>query len=368
MRRRRLLASAPGLAGALIAGCERSEPETEAAWRGPVGDQTDPRLAILAWSILAPSPWNTQPWQVVLAGPDGILLRADAARRLPASDPDGRQERVALGCFVELGVMAAAARGHRLTPGAGGPELQLQLRADPAVGPDPLFAAVRRRRTSRRAFDLEKPVTATHARMLADAVASRATVGFLTEPRPVAAMRELVSAARVAGRTLPGAAAEHARWLRLGPDEAATHGDGIVLGGPWLGLLRRAGAVSAELIVADGGAAAWVDRLFWQNLFAGTASFGWLATAGDDPAERLAAGRAYQRLDLAAAAAGVALHPVSEALGDVPELGEARLELERQLGVVPPARVQMLFRLGYAGPQPPSPRRDYRSIIAKSAR
>ena len=96
-------------------------------------------------------------------------------------------------------------------------------------------------------------------------------------------------------------------------------------------------------------------RLQWANLFAATASFGWIATLADGAEDRLAAGRAYQRVDLAAAAQGLAIHPVSEALGNVPALGGARGELERLLGA--PGRVQMLFRLGRAGPQPPTPRR-----------
>ncbi len=76
-----------------------------------------------------------------------------------------------------------------------------------------------------------------------------------------------------------------------------------------LGVLSRANLSRA-------GSPAWqLGRLQWQNLVAGTASFGWLVTADDSMASRIAAGRAYQRVDLAAAAAGVAIHPVSQALG-----------------------------------------------------
>ena len=364
MRRRRLLlATAPALAGALLGGCDGATPEVPDAWRGPGADLADARLAVLAWAILAPSPGNTQPWLAALAGPDGIRLRPDPARRLAAQDPDGRQERIALGCFVECASLAAAARGRRLTTAGSGPELELRLAADPLVAPDPLFAALPARRTSRRAFDPEKPVTPAHASMLADAAGGDVTVGFVTAPQPVAALRDLAATAQAMARTLPTVAAERARWLRLGPDEAAAHGDGLVLGGTWLGLARRAGLVSAPQVVAADGAAAWVDRVFWDNLFAGTASFGWLATTGDDLVARLAAGRAYQRLDLAAAQAGVAIHPVSEPLGDIAQLGDARRELERQLAIAPGSRVQMLFRLGYAGPQPPSPRRARAAIL-----
>lgn len=358
MRRRRLLLGAAAASSApLLTGCDDGDPAATAAWRGPTQPAAaDPRLAILAWAILAPSPANTQPWRVRLTGPDRMVLGSDPARRLPVQDPDRRQERLALGCFVELAALAARAYGRQLEIG-GGEELELVLRSEPGARPDPLFAAVRGRRTSRRAFDLEKPVTLADAEVLAEAAGGSVQVGFVTAADAVGRLRDLAAATHAQAAALPSVAAERARWLRLGPDEAAAHGDGIVIGGRATALAHRAGLVSAEQVTARSGIAARIDRLFWDNLFAGTASFGWLATDGDDPEARLAAGRAYQRVDLAAAARGVAIHPVSEALGDVPELAGRRAELERQLGVASPSRVQMLYRLGYAGPQSPSPRR-----------
>ena len=358
MRRRRLLQGAFAASSAsLIAGCEDPEPAAAAAWRGPPASvAADPLAAILAWAILAPSPANAQPWQVRRIGPDRMVLGSDPTRRLSVQDPDGRQERLALGCFVELANLAASVYGRRLLVGAG-LEPELVLRSDPEARPDPLFAAVRQRRTSRRAFDVEKPVTAADAEALAEAAGAGVRTGFVTAADRVAALRALASAAHAEAGALPAVAVERAHWLRLGPTEAAARGDGIAIGGRWVGLAHRIGLLAAEDVTARSGIAAGIDRLFWDNLFAGTASFGWLATAGDDPEARLAAGRAYQRVDLAAAARGVAIHPVSEALGDLPELAGRRTELERQLGVASPGRVQMLYRLGYAGPQSPSPRR-----------
>jgi hypothetical protein len=264
---------------------------------------------------------------------------------------------------VELAALAASAYGRRLSV-AGSEALQLLVRPDPDARPDPLLAVVPRRRTSRRAFDVEKPVTPAHAQALAAAAGASVRVGFVIAPGAVAELRKLVASAHTVARAVPAVAAEQARWLRLGPHEVAAHRDGIVVGGAWIGWARRAGLVSAERIVAPEGLAAWVERLFWENLFAGTASFGWLTTAGDGPEAWLSAGRAYQRLDLAAAGLGVTIYPVSDALGDITELSAARIELERQLAVAPPARVQMLFRVGYAGPQPLSPRQPYSAVSA----
>ena len=227
-----------------------------------------------------------------------------------------------------------------------------------------MFAALPWRRSSRRAFDPEKPVTQAHAAALTRAAGKRVTVGFAVEPAPVAALRELAAGARAAVTAMPAVAAEEAEWLRLDEADMATRGDGIAVAGPAVRLGRRLGLASANQIATPGTLAGQLVALFWRNLFAGTASFGWIATHGDGPGERLQAGRAYQRLDLAAAGAGLAIHPVSEALGDRPELAPVRRELERQTGMSHPHRVQMLFRLGYAGPQAPTPRRELSSILA----
>ncbi|MFO1050126.1 MAG: hypothetical protein U1E52_19780 [Geminicoccaceae bacterium] len=347
MRRRGLL----GLALAPLAACDGPEP-LPPAWAGPPARLRDPVLRALAWGRLAPSACNAQPWQVALAAPDRLILRADPARALPVLDPDGRQARIALGAFVELAVMAAAAEGRRceVTPL---PDGAVALRLTAASGPpsDPLFAALPRRRTTRLAYDLIEPVKPGQAAALRAAAGTAVRFGCVVEPERVAPLRELARQAHELAQAIPEVARENAAWLRL--DDAAE--DGIPVRGAPVRWARALGLLSAGQLADPTSLAFRMARLQWANLFAATASFGWIATLADGAEDRLAAGRAYQRVDLAAAAQGLAIHPVSEALGNVPALGGARGELERLLGA--PGRVQMLFRLGRAGPQPPTPRR-----------
>jgi nitroreductase len=364
MRRRALLAAPLAACGPLTA-CNDAPSVALSAWRGPPPDLADARLAILSWALLAPSPCNTQPWRATWRAGDIVALDLDPGRLLPARDPDGRQARIALGGFVELMALAAGARGLRAEPAAPDAAVLSVRLTGPAAAPDPLFAALPRRRSSRRAFDPEKPVTPADAAALTRAAGGRVTVGFAVEPGRVAALGALAAEARAAAAALPPVAAEEAGWLRLDAAEVAARRDGIAVTGPAVWLGRRLGLVSADRIATPGTVAGRVAALFWRNLFAGTASFGWLATDGDGPGERLLAGRAYQRLDLAAAGAGVAIHPVSEALGDRPELAASRRELERLTGTSRPRRVQMLFRLGYAGPQAPTPRRAPGAILVE---
>ena len=347
MRRRGLL----GLALAPLAACD-GPPVTPDAWSGPSSELRDPRLRALAWARLAPSPGNAQPWRATLAGADRLILREDPTRALPAVDPDGRQARIALGAFLELAVMAAAAEGRRCEvaplPDAA---VALRLAAVSGLPPDPLFAALPRRRTTRLAYDLLKPVEPAEAAALLAAAGTAVRFGCAVAPERVGRLRELARRAHEQAQEIAAVARAEAAWLRL--DETAE--DGIPVRGAPVRWARELGLLSAGQLADPASLAFRVARLQWANLFAATASFGWIATAADGAADRLAAGRAYQRVDLAAAALGLAIHPVSEALGDVPALDAARGELERLLGA--PGRVQMLFRLGRAGPQPPSPRR-----------
>ena len=362
MRRRGLL----GLAAASLAACGGPEPEL-AAWRGPPPDLRDARLRILTWARLAPSPCNTQPWHAALAGPDRIELCCDPARRLTAADPDGRQARLALGAFIELAVLAAAAEGRRAevlkVPDGS---VALRVTPQPAIRLDPLFAALPLRRTTRLAYDLEKPVSEPEAETLAAAAGPAVRFGCVVEPAAVAALRALTADAHRRAQAIPELAREGAAWLRLDGAADAAWPDGIPLRGAEVRWAHRLGLLSPDRLADADSVAARMARLQWANLFVATASFGWIDTADDGSDDRLAAGRAYQRVDLAAASLGLAIHPVSESLGDVPALGDARAELESRLGVRSPGRVQMLFRLGRAGPQPHTPRRSVEAILGRS--
>jgi hypothetical protein len=343
-----------------------------AAWAGPPSDLADARLWALSWALLAPSPRNTQPWIAELRGPDSILMRVDPDRLLPVADGNGRQTLIAHGAFLELLALAAQAEGRRaevtLLPDGpflvAGPMAAVRLLADRRSAPDPLFAALPRRRSTRLAYDLEKPLKGRDGEALAKAVAGDPVVlGIAREPERVRALRELARAAFRIEQSLPRARVETTAWLRLGADEVAARRDGIAVTGRSVWWLSRLGLLSKASLAAPDSLASRMGSLQWDNLFTGTASFGWLVTADDGIPSRIAAGRAYQRLDLAAAAAGVATHPVSQALGDHPATAESRRQLETLLAVEAPARVQMLFRLGYAGPQPPSPRRPLQALL-----
>ncbi|MEM2124483.1 MAG: hypothetical protein QXL43_04065, partial [Methanolinea sp.] len=97
---------------------------------------------------------------------------------------------------------------------------------------------------------------------------------------------------------------------------------------------------------------------------AGSGGIGWLSTKGDYPIDRVRAGRAFQRIALAAALHSLAIQPLTSALADFPGAGGLRARLEDLLGLPPTHTLQMLFRCGYAKPVPPSPRRDVSDLLS----
>jgi hypothetical protein len=344
-----------------LAGCDESPAAASVAWRGPAANVVDPRLVALSWAMLAPSPHNTQPWLAALTD-DGIGIQVDRRRLLPVVDPQARQALISLGAFLELLTLAAAAQGLRATISLW-PDGDADVQLSPGVAPDPLFAALPHRRSTKLAYDLEKPVTREHREALSQAAGTAVAMGFAGERAQVADLREIVLAAFLLEYGMPVALEETVRWIRLGAAEVEAQPDGLALTGTAVWWLTRLRVLSRESLGHPGSPAWHLGRLQWENLIAGTASFGWLVTADDSVASRIAAGRAYQRVDLAAAAAGVAIYPVSQALGDYAQMFPSRLQLETLLGIQPPARVQMLFRLGYAGPQAPSPRRPLVDVL-----
>lgn len=369
MRRRDLfLYSAGGLLAATGAGAwwaATREPRAALApWRAAELDAADPRIFAFAHAILAPNPHNRQPWLIRLIGEDRAEIRCDLAKRLPRTDPYDRQIAIGFGCFLELARLAAAERGLRLelTPfpeGAGEPRLDarpvahLRFVTDAGVARDPLFAQVRARRSLKEPFDTAKPVAPeTLSRLMSTPVEGVAVAGSI-EPARVAALRDLTWRAWTIEARTPAAFGESVDLMRIGKAEIERSPDGIDLGGPLFEGLNRLGLMNRTTLADPGSTAFKEGWRAYETILASSMGFVWLVTPGNARTEQLAAGAAHLRLNLAAAALGIGLHPVSQALQEFPEMEPA---LREASALAPTGRVQMLSRIGYAAPVPPSPR------------
>lgn len=377
--RRSLLAGLGGAAtvavggGALFA-FTRTPEAALAPWTAPGEGVDDPRIRALEWAVLAPSAHNRQPWLVELKGRDEAVLHCDLDRGLPATDPFDRQVLIGLGAFLELYEMAARADGHGVATvlfpeGVAAPGARLDERPVARIlltsggGPaDPLFSAAPLRRTSREPFDPDRAVTPEAVERVAFA-ARTVRVDGVFGGELVPALRDICRRGWTVEARTPHVYRESVDVMRIGRREIEANPDGIAISGAVVEALAFAGLLTRESL-ADPSSTAF--RTGFDGYLAAIDSapaFLWCATAGNTRADQVAAGRDWMRLTLAAAAEGLSVHPLSQVLQEFPEMEGLFGETHAALEIAPPARVQMLARIGYGPGVAPSPRWPARSRL-----
>lgn len=379
--RRRFIALAGGgavFAALPLAGCASAYPdEATQAWR-TASAETDLRRHMLAHALLAPNPHNRQPWIADLSQPGRIGLVCDGERLLPETDPFGRQILIGCGAFVELALIAAAERGVAVdvqwfpdgAPAAdalprGTRVALLQLREAGSARPDPLFAQIPRRHTNKAAYANDRPLpVALTAQWVQTAQRFGLAGGVVADAPGMSRLRAITREAYEIECTTPRTWLESAHLMRIGPTAIARHRDGISLNGTIPRLMHAVGLFDPLEVPAPGSANLQRAMERWAAFETGSGWL-WLASSGNARAAQVDAGRAYVRLHLQATAAGVEMHPLSQALQEFAEMRGPYAALHRALGVDPQrGTVQMLARTGFAlQAAQPSPRRGLQAML-----
>ncbi len=358
----------------VLAACSPQMPaEAIAPWNGPPAGESDVRRWILAHAILAPHSHNLQSWLVDLRTPGEMLLRCDLTRLLPQTDPHSRQIMMSQGTFIELIDIAAREKGLRaevgLFPeGAFGPVkidarpiARIRLVPDAGVARDPLFGQILRRHTNRSAYDPARPVPAAAWQAMAAAMQPHASrFGFVGADQPAALARHRAIAAEAwrIELTTPAAILESFRVLRIGAAEIAQHRDGLSLLDPMVVWLDRLGLFDRSKAPKADDFATTSQIKDFNAKIASTQGFLWMVSDDNERATQVNAGRAYVRVQLAAAAHGVVMQPLQQALQEYPEQAGPYADVRRLLGTAGAAQtVQMWARVGFAPPAMPAPRR-----------
>jgi nitroreductase len=309
---------------------------------GPIGAQAE---CCLRYAILAPSSHNSQPWTFAVDGPE-IVLSVDESRWLAVADEDRRELFLGVGCALENLLIAADHFG--LDPifdyheddaddseDADGPRVAtVWLDGDVGDGADPddhlpapddAFEAITDRRTSHEPFE-DRPIPPETL----EGIEATGDVGGVETHRveeddPKRAIGDLQYAADERRMADPEYRRELGRWIGSG-----------ALGDSWL--KARIGQLAVTHLNLG-------EREGEKNstLVSEAPVLELLATPEDDRIARIEAGRAFERMALAAAAEGVAVHPISQIL-EVPDL---KADLADVVGIED-ATIQHLFRLGYA--------------------
>jgi hypothetical protein len=365
-------------ATASLAGCSNELPEAAIRpWRSP-DRETDMRRFMLAHALLAPNPHNLQPWIADLREAGRIHLNCDAERVLPETDPFGRQILIGFGTFIELAVIAAAQRGVavkvELFPGGAPADQQLPkgsrvatlFLGDQGSAPaDPLFAQIVRRHTRKSAYANDRALPDTLVRNWVE-TASRFGLrsGVASDAAAMDPIRRITREAYEIEATTARTWLESARVMRIGPSAIAANPDGISLNKPMVRALHTVGLFDPMEVPAKGSSS--LQRVMDRWVPFETASgFLWLASPDNTRPSQVASGRAYVRGHLLATAAGVDMHPLSQALQEFPEMRGPREALHQTLGLGSAGEtLQMLSRVGFATePGGPSPRRSLDSLL-----
>jgi len=291
-----------------------------AAWRG---DDVDGIERPLRAAILAANPHNTQPWLFRL-GDDLINVFADRSRNLGAFDPFRREMHLGLGAAIENLVLASRAFGMAadVRPVDGtlalSPDDAPAFAAQIAFAPTPasldeLFNSIPMRQTNRGPYRADQSLGREHLQRLAQVSAdSVVRVHFIEDTHARAELGAMIVEATERIVDDPQMSTDSARWFRTGRRDIDTYRDGVIV--DTSGVSPLTAAVSK--LLPDLGAKS-ADQ-YWLAMTRDTQ----IATASVlgvilvrnrlDMRSAIDAGRAWQRLHLAATAQGVAAQPLNQ--------------------------------------------------------
>jgi hypothetical protein len=331
---------------------------TTGVWRGVVHD-----------ALWAPSPHNTQPWQVRLLSGREAELWAPADRLLPVEDPEGRFLTAGLGIFLEALDVAAGARGLGLEfeyvhppLGVGAQQqalaarLELVERTEPSRFHVDLLA---RRRTSRLAYDGRPPPAPALRELTAIAAEAGHEARFSSDRELVDWVVGLNADTVFYDLEEDGRREEIGRWTRPTDAEAARRGDGFspsCLGfpAPLVRLFFRRHGLFGNAAVRKAA------RALYLRSMRGTATIGWIGGPWRTSEDWLQAGRMLMRFWLALTAHGLYLQP----FGSVITNPTAHARLAERLQVREGDReLWLLLRLGYGAEPPRSARRPLAEVL-----
>jgi hypothetical protein len=325
------------------------------------------RRDALAHAILAPSAHNMQPWIIELVGDTGIRLLPDLSKFTPEIDPPNRQMTISYGAFLELLRQAASVRGYTadvtvFPDGVDETRLDHRSIADVTLRPggvasDPLASTIIWRRTNRDAFDADHPVPdETMQEVVATVTQQEVELRWTSDTVTVERLRTLGKEGWVIETKKEATSSESAEVTRIGADEVNATPDGLSFYGIGIETLRLFGLMSREKIATDGTTAKNQVIKSYNGAIDGTATFAWLVSRDNSRATQLAAGAAWVRTNQAANLAGVSMHPISQVIEEFPEMADKFRDVHALLEIREPARIQGIFRLGYAPTPEPAPR------------
>jgi hypothetical protein len=290
---------------------------------------------LLRYAILAPSVRNTQPWSFRV-GADRVQVYADLERRLPVTDPDGRELFISVGCALENLLVAAEHFGFLFEVSYSCRDQRDELVATVVFSPGG-----------------SRPPSPARAAIRFDALRQRHTDNAIYRGDDVPAdLRQRLQVCGVDSDI--GLDLSDDQLFRRWVDELTTEADRTEFANPefrrelgqliGMGSFGDEGLMSqvARLVVSRwdlGQAVALQDRALVES----APLLGVVIAADDTPLVHVRAGQLFERVWLTATTLQLSVHPMSQTMR-TPDLRNAVADLLPTSGWLP----QHLFRLGYS--------------------
>lgn len=367
------------LSSSIIA-CNDVKSADDFGWNGPDKLETDIRMLVLAYAILAPNPHNKQPWIIRLTGPTSFDLYVDPERLLPETDPIHRQIHIGQGTFLETLSIAASGLGHRAvveyfpegiysnTELLDKPVASVDLLKQIGLDKDPLFDALLTRQSNKREYgayqlsqnDIDQLQKAhqQHSNYPFTIDNSKAAKSQLVETLTQAMQIEVADKQRDM---------ETIKMFRFNQDEVRQYRDGFGIAQTGLSGITR---FVAETFFLDRNKAEQDSTEFGQQAVElteksaqSTSTFAWLSTPNNTRLDQVKIGRDYSRINLQTTMMGLAQHPMSQVLQEYDDMLDLQRSFKQRFGIPSDETVQMLFRLGKAEPVAHAPRRLIKQLI-----
>jgi hypothetical protein len=320
------------------------------------GSSRDKLRFLLRYALLAPSPYNTQPWLFRIEG-ERLEVLSDRRRLLPRADPRQRQHLMSCGGLLAALRIAARHFGYDLSVAVfASPSAVAAVELAPAsehhAAERSLFLTLPKRRGHVASFDPGVPSAALLDSLAAHAREAQVELRYASTPPVIDALRAIAAEAQARRLADPDFRAELEQWLR---PAGGTRCDGMPHEpgtDPVPGLGAPEWADPAEL-------SAWARRFGArsQARAVNCPLLAVLATASDTPQDWLAAGAIILRLELLARASGVWLVEFPDAI----ELPGPRGRVAQSADVQ--GHPQALLGLGYGAEVPPLPRRPLDELL-----
>jgi len=314
-------------------------------------------VSLIQAAALAPSGHNTQPWKFEVLE-SAVRICPDFSRRLPVVDPEDRALFISLGCATENFVIAAAENGLLCSVRyqVNDPKnayIEIAFKKDePPRRPD-LFAAITERRTNRNQYD-RKAIPAKDLEVLCGVKAGPGTgVRLITSVSDRKLVEDLILKGDRIQFSSRDFKRELAQWVRFNSRERKKFRDGL----------------SSES-TNNPSVPRWLGSFFLQNtaphkqaakdevLLRSSSALAVVWSEDDSLGSWMESGRTFERFALTATSLGIQHAHMNQAV----EVASVRAEL-RSLSLMQNRWPQLIVRLGYAHPAPPSDRRALADIL-----